>query len=242
LTQAVQEQRCFDYYNRVLAPQGVHWENFHYDAAVSAGRVPFAERPQGRLVFHAAQPGDHVVIARLDRCFRSVLDGASVMTLLEKRGVFLHSLDYNIDTSTPPGRFVRNILLAAAELERDLASDRTRETVAYLKAKELPYTKFPPMGWKFVKRLGKREYRVNPEEREFIETLAAGRAAGASIPDLAIYCWRNRNKMQTTRNFTDWGSVRWALQARVLGYPKVPGKVRIDHMYREHREAGGTKI
>jgi len=242
LTQEVQQQRCQDYFDRNLSSKGVVWAGFFYDKAVSAGRIPFAERPNGRLVFHAAEPGDHVVITRLDRCFRSVVDGASVMSQLEKRGVFLHSLDYNIDTSTPAGRFVRNILLAAAELERDLASDRASETYAYLKSQDLPYTRNPPMGWKFINRAKRREYRVCPEERAFIEKLAQGRQAGASIADLAHTVWLQRNKMQTTRNFTDWGAVRWALQARVMGYPKIPGKKRIAKLYAQHRLAGGQVI
>jgi DNA invertase Pin-like site-specific DNA recombinase len=224
----------------VLEPKGVTFAGFFYDEAVSAGKTPFAERPQGRLVFHAAEPGDHVVITRLDRCFRSVLDGASVMTQLEQRGVFLHSLDYNIDTSTPAGRFVRNILLAAAELERDLVSDRTRETFAHLRSENRPYTRSPPMGWKFVYRLKRKEYRVCPDERAFINKLAAGRAAGASVENLAEWCWTNRNRIKTTRNFTNWDAVRWGLQARVMNYPMVPGRRQIAKLYNEHRKNGGA--
>ena len=239
LTETVQEARCRNHYALVLEPKGIQWAGFFYDRAVSAGRVPFAERPQGRLVFHGIEPGDHLVITRLDRCFRSVVDGASVMAQLEKRGVFFHSLDYNIDTSTPAGRFVRNILLAAAELERDLASDRATETYAYLKSQDLPWTRNPPMGWKFVVRLGKRQYRVCQKEQDFISRMAMGRVAGASVADLAHTVWLERNRITTTRNFTDWGGVRWALQARMLDYPKIPGRKTIATLYAAYLKEGG---
>lgn len=239
MTESVQEARCLHHYNLMMAPKGVVWHGWYYDRAVSAGRVPFAERPQGRLVFHGIEPGDHLVITRLDRCFRSVVDGASVMGQLEKRGVFFHSLDYNIDTSTPAGRFVRNILLAAGELERDLASDRAFETYAYLKSQDLPYTRMPPMGWKFVSRAGKRQYRVCPEERAFIGRLAVGRDAGASVSDLAHTLWLQRHSITTTRNFTDYGGVRWALQARMLGFPKLPGRKVIASLYAAYLKEGG---
>jgi DNA invertase Pin-like site-specific DNA recombinase len=242
LTREVQEQRCRDYFDRVLAPDGHQWVDFFYDPAVSAGRVPFAERPAGRLMFHAAQPGDHVIMTRLDRCFRSVLDGVSVMEQLEKRGVFFHSLDYNIDTSTPVGRYVRNILLAGAELERDLARERTNETYAYLMKAGLPYSKWPPMGWKIVVRDRLKQFRVSPKERAFIELLSKGRAAGASLNDLAIHCWTDEQALAQPRNYGSVTNVRWALQARDLGFPKVCSWRRISHMHREWRANGGKNV
>lgn len=214
------------------------WGGFFYDKAVSAGRVPFAERPEGRLLFHSAEPADHVVMTRLDRCFRSVLDGVSVMEQLERRGVFFHSLDYNIDTSSPIGRYVRNILLAGAELERDLTVERTREVFGYLRRNGLPYTKLPPMGWKIVTVSKRKEFRVNREERDFIEMLAQASASGASIGDIAMYCWTNRNTLKMTRNFCAWTAVKWALQARELHYPKVCGAKRIAKMMADRKRTG----
>lgn len=237
----MQEQRCRDYYDRVLAPLGVEWGAFYYDTAVSAGKSPFAERPQGRLLFHSAVPGDHVVMTRLDRCFRSVLDGVSVMEQLEKRGVFFHSLDYNIDTSTPVGRYVRNILLAGAELERDLARERTNETYAYLMGNDLPYSAHPPMGWRIYKSGKRREFRAFILERKFIDKLWQARRTGASIEDLANYCWANADDFGQKRNFASPTTIRWALQAKDLGYPKVCGGRRIAAMHREWIASGAGK-
>lgn len=222
----------------MLQSKGVQWGTFYYDTAVSAGRVPFAERPQGRLLFHSARPGDHVVMTRLDRCFRSVLDGVSVMEQLEKRGVFFHSLDYNIDTSTPVGRYVRNILLAGAELERDLARERANEVFAYRMGNGLPYTSAPPMGWRITRSGKRKEFRACITERKFIDKLKAGRDSGATLDELALYCWKNAESLPVRRNFATPTAIKWALQARDLGFPKVCGGKRIAAMHREAVLAG----
>lgn len=220
---------------------GVEWGCFYYDTAVSAGKSPFAERPQGRLLFHSAVPGDHVVMTRLDRCFRSVLDGVSVMEQLEKRGVFFHSLDYNIDTSTPVGRYVRNILLAGAELERDLARERANETYAYLMGNQMPYSAHPPMGWLIARRGKTKEFRVSKGERNFIEKLRQARLGGASVEDLANYCYANADDLEQKRNFASPTTIRWALQARDLGFPKVCGGRRIAAMHRDWVKSGAGR-
>lgn len=238
LTQDVQKQRCYEYFQRSLLGDGCIWQGFYYDTAVSAGRTSFAERPQGKMVFHSLQPGDHLVLSRLDRCFRSVLDGVNVMEMLEKRGVYFHSLDLSIDTRTPLGRYVRNILLAGAELERDLARERANETIAYLQSQDLPYTRVAPIGWKIVRRNKRREYRVDQEERDFVELLREGRDAGASVYDLANYCWNTQERFGTSRNFGNLSAIKWALQAHALGFPKVVGRRRINKLWREQHDAG----
>lgn len=241
MTQEVQAKNVRDYYQRVLESTGVEWGKFYYDAAVSAGRTPFAERPEGRLLFHSVRPGDHVVMTRLDRCFRSVLDGVSVMQQLEQRGVFFHSLDYNIDTRTPLGRYVRNILLAGAELERDLARERANETIAYLRKEGLQWNKSIPMGWKVVIRNEKKHLRVCHDERAFIDKLAEGRKEGATVEQLALFCWHNEDSIKQRRRFDNYDAIRWALQARRLGYPKTIGAKQVARVYREMLRSGQIK-
>lgn len=229
-----------EYFARILQPKKVEWGRFFYDTAVSAGRVPFAERPQGRLLFHSARPGDHVVMTRLDRCFRSVLDGVSVMEQLERRGVFFHSLDYNIDTSTPVGRYVRNILLAGAELERDLARERANEVYGYRMKNGLPYNAHPPMGWRINRTKNRKEFRASVTERKFIDKLQAARLTGATLEELALYCFHNKEELPVSRNFGSPTTIKWALQARDLGFPKISGGKRIAKMHREWLASGNT--
>lgn len=104
-----------------------------FDEGVS-GAVPLANRPGGGALLAALQPGDTVVVAKLDRLFRSMVDTVNTMDDWGKRGIILVSLAESIDFSTPWGKTILHILSAIAELERSMAKDRTK---AALDAKRL---------------------------------------------------------------------------------------------------------
>ena len=69
---------------------------------------------------------DRVYAVKLDRLGRSVADILGFFREMEGAGVGIVILDQNIDTSTPMGRLLRNVLAAVAELEADLISERTQ--------------------------------------------------------------------------------------------------------------------
>lgn len=75
--------------------------------------------------------GDCVVIYKLDRLGRSLINIIKLITIFEENGIELISLTDNIDTKTPMGRAIYKITATFAELERDLIRERT---VAGLKA------------------------------------------------------------------------------------------------------------
>lgn len=232
-TEQVQLEKCREYYDRELAPKGVTWGGWFYDPAVSAGRYAFSERPNGRVVFASAAPGDHVVISKLDRAFRSLLDGKRVSEQFTARSVFFHALDYRIDTQTPQGRFMLSIFLAGAELELEMTSERTREALRYKRDNGLPYTSKPPMGWKFVRAQKMRQYRVDPAERTFIDLLAEWNQDGRSLNEIAMYCWVNAKSLHQKRSFASPSTVGWALRARDLGYPIECSHKRVKKMHQQ---------
>ena len=73
---------------------------------------------------------DAVVVTKLDRLARSVRHLTQVAGELEALGVDLIVLDQGLDTSTPAGRLLFNVLGAIAEFEGDLIRDRTRAGLA----------------------------------------------------------------------------------------------------------------
>lgn len=78
----------------------------------------------------------HVLMAvRLDRLSRSVSDFTSLMDRADRRGWDLHVADLGLDTSTPSGRLVAQVLAATAEHERRLIGERTKEGLRAAKAK-----------------------------------------------------------------------------------------------------------
>lgn len=218
LTREVQEFRTHEYWDRNLRPQGVAWGGFFYDAATSA-KVPFSERAQGRSLCAILRGGDHVVVSKLDRPFRSLRDGIASMDMFHQRNVAFHSLDLLIDTSTPLGRFFRTILLAVAELEREFVSERVKETIALRRREGKPHGQGCPIGWAIKGKRPNRVYRVDEQERRLVAEMARLRKAGMSYDSIAL--WSMGGHWPNKRTFSTRDLVKWAIHARRAGYPKV---------------------
>lgn len=78
--------------------------------------------------------GDVFVVTKLDRLARSMPDLIKIRDTLQAKGVTLKVLALGIDTSTPTGKLMMNLLGSIAEFERDIMLERQREGIA--KAKE----------------------------------------------------------------------------------------------------------
>lgn len=83
----------------------------------------------------AAGHADVLVVAKLDRLSRSVLDFAGIMELAAKEGWSLAVLDLGVDTSTPNGELVANIVIAIAQWERRIIGERTRAALKAVRAR-----------------------------------------------------------------------------------------------------------
>jgi DNA invertase Pin-like site-specific DNA recombinase len=91
-------------------------------------------RPELQACLQFVRDGDTLVISRLDRMARSVLDLAKISDLLRKKGVVLKVLDQSIDTGTPEGKLMFSLLASFAEFENDIRAERQADGIA--KAKE----------------------------------------------------------------------------------------------------------
>ena len=74
-----------------------------------------------------------MLIAKLDRCTRSVADLASLIDTFSRRGVALISAAESLDTSSAGGRLVVNVLGAVAQWEREAIAERTSAALQVLK-------------------------------------------------------------------------------------------------------------
>ena len=75
-----------------------------------------------------------LVVAKLDRLSRSLLDFAGLMARSHERGWSIVALDLGVDTSTPAGEMMANVLATFAQVERRLIGQRTREALAVKRA------------------------------------------------------------------------------------------------------------
>lgn len=82
-------------------------------------------RPQLRKCLARLKPGDVLVIYKLDRIARSLKDLLSIVEQVEAAGAQIKSLTEPLDTTSPMGAFVLQILGAVAQLERGITRQRT---------------------------------------------------------------------------------------------------------------------
>ena len=93
------------------------------DAGVS-GSIPFARRPEGAKLLAALRPGDVVVAAKMDRCFRSAFDALQVIQDLKRRKISLWLLDLGDVSGNGVSELIVTVLAAVAQFERTLISER----------------------------------------------------------------------------------------------------------------------
>ena len=91
---------------------------------VQEKRSAVKDRPELVKLLRRLQPGDTLVVYKLDRLARSVLHAVKVFEDLKARGIGFRSLTESIETDSPQGRMFLHLLSAFAEFERDLIRER----------------------------------------------------------------------------------------------------------------------
>lgn len=89
---------------------------------------------QGAISRLKGGEADALVVAKLDRLSRSLIDFAGLMAQAQGEGWGLVALDLGVDTSTPSGELMANVLASFAQYERRLIGQRTREGMAEKRA------------------------------------------------------------------------------------------------------------
>jgi DNA invertase Pin-like site-specific DNA recombinase len=119
------------------------------------------DRPELAKVIGRLEPGDVLLVTRLDRLARSTRDLLNVIAAISERGAGFRSLkDAWADTTTPHGRLMLTVLGGLAEFERELIRSRTGEGRARAKERGV--------------RFG-RPRKMTPHQRqEALQRLAAG--------------------------------------------------------------------
>jgi DNA invertase Pin-like site-specific DNA recombinase len=136
-----------------------------------------------------------LVVAKLDRLSRSMLDFTAIMARASKQGWALVALDCAVDTTTPAGEAMANVLATFAQFERRLIGQRTREALAAKRAAGV--------------RLG-RPLSLSATVRERIATEHKAGHSLATIADVL-----NAERVPTAQGGRQWwpSTVRAALRA-----------------------------
>ncbi|TNE87297.1 MAG: recombinase family protein [Deltaproteobacteria bacterium] len=142
------------------------------------------DRPELQRLLRDVQGGqlDLIVVTRLDRLSRSLLDFFEVHALLEKHEVAFTSLNESFDTSTPLGRAMLKLVLVFAELEREQTADRTRQAMRARSERGLWNGGAPPLGYDSQ---GNGHLDVNDEEARVVRLAFDRYCELRSAPKLA---------------------------------------------------------
>ena len=101
------------------------------DAGVSGRTI---NRPGMASILGSISAGDALVVAKLDRLSRSLLDFAGLMQKARAEGWAVVALDLGVDTTTPSGQLMAHVMASFAEYERAVISQRTRDALAAKRA------------------------------------------------------------------------------------------------------------
>lgn len=114
-----------------LLGEGVQRRDVFFD--VTSGSKTAVSRPGMKKLLEYAESGDTVVVWRVDRLGRSLIDVLNTVNLLRDRGVAVKSISDGIDPVTSTGRLMLNMLARLAEYERELITERVNAGIAAAK-------------------------------------------------------------------------------------------------------------
>ncbi len=177
------------------AAQGWVHADTYSDVAVSGGTM---DRPEMQRLLQDARDGkiDVVVSYKLDRLSRSLRDFSNLTHEFDELGVSLVLVTQNVDTSTPVGRMLINLLSSFAEFERDMTRERISHKAAALAQQGMWNAGRPPYGYVLDDR---RFLHIDPTEGEAVRSMFAKVAAGEHPGEVAKWLNDTGAAMQRTR-------------------------------------------
>ena len=138
------------------------------DGGFSGGNM---ERPAlQRLLAHVEEERlDCIVVHRLDRFSRSLMDFSRMMDILDEHGVSFVSVTQPLNTKTSMGRLTLHMLLSFAQFEREIIAERTRDKIAATRKLGKWTGGIPVLGYDIDRGGGK--IHVNVDEAQRVQTI-----------------------------------------------------------------------
>jgi site-specific DNA recombinase len=210
----------------IRSQRGEGWrliDTAYDDGGVSGGTL---ERPALKRLFAdiEARRVDTVIVYKVDRLTRSLLDFARIVELFDRYAVSFVAVTQQFNTTTSMGRLTLNILLSFAQFEREVIGERVRDKIAASKQKGMWMGGVPPLGY----RVEDRKLVIVPEAAATVRRIVARYRELGSVRLLKQELDRDgiRSKPRPTGNGNAGGAVfsRGALYA-LLSNPVYIGEI-----------------
>jgi DNA invertase Pin-like site-specific DNA recombinase len=111
------------------AAQCRYWDVEHFSDEGVTGKV-IGPKLREVLDLLSRKQGDGLIVAKLDRLSRSIVNAANIIEAAQRQGWSLVVLDLGVDLTTAAGRMVAMNLVNFAQYERELIGERTRDALA----------------------------------------------------------------------------------------------------------------
>jgi len=158
------------------------------------------ERPALQRLLADIQAGkvDCVVVYKVDRLSRSLLDFARIMETFERHGASFVSVTQQFNTSTSMGRLMLNVLLSFAQFEREIIGERTRDKMAAARRRGKWIGGTPPLGYDINREA--KKLVVNEDEAALVREMFRLYARHRSLQEVVSELDRRgaRTKMWTS--------------------------------------------
>jgi site-specific DNA recombinase len=175
----------------------------HYDdGGFSGGNM---NRPALKQLLEdiAARLVDTVVVYKVDRLTRSLIDFARIIEAFDQKGVSFVSVTQQFNTTSSMGRLTLNVLLSFAQFEREVTGERIRDKIAASKKKGMWMGGVAPLGYD----VRDRQLIINPAEAKLVREIFTRYLTLGSVAKLKDYL--ERKKLRT--------KVRTSSSGRVFG-------------------------
>ena len=161
-----QREACEAYIASQKAEGWVCLRDQYDDGGFSGGTL---ERPALKDLIADIEDGliDIVVVYKIDRLSRALMDFSKLVEIFDKHGVTFVSVTQSFNTTTSMGRLTLNILLSFAQFEREVIGERIRDKVAASRKKGIWMGGPVPLGY----NVKDRKLIVDPAEAETVRTI-----------------------------------------------------------------------
>ena len=197
------------------------------DGGFSGGNM---DRPALRRLLADIERGriDCVVVYKVDRLSRSLLDFARIIGVFDTRGVSFVSVTQQFNTSAPLGRLTLNILLSFAQFEREIIGERTRDKIQASRRKGQWTGGFLPLGYDLdpiTHRLQVNEAEAE-RVREIFRLYAATQSLIATVAEINRRGWQTKSWMTKKGRLREGGPFRWPAVRALLTNVLYAGLIR----------------
>ncbi len=174
-----QRESCEAYITSQKSEGWVISKEKYDDGGFSGGSL---ERPALKRLLDDIRAGkvQIVVVYKIDRLTRSLMDFAKLVQVFDEHGTTFVSVTQSFNTTTSMGRLTLNVLLSFAQFEREVSGERIRDKIAASKARGMWMGGVPPVGYK----IEHRQLVVNKDEVKLARHIFDRYWALGNVPSL----------------------------------------------------------